>query len=319
MLEALRAPFPQSAVKWRIGSASKDHGKPWAQLLCYIDARNAYDRLDEVVGPENWQNMQIIETATQRVIQGVSIRIGSEWVTKWDGAGATATEGEKGGISDAFKRACVLWGIGRYLYGAGQTWAEVSKTKTSACPHRHYDRKNNVTFYWGLPKNAWESIGYSEERTEAYQSIGTPPDEANSVPQERTTQPATRSNDRPPTLPAEDKMIDSLVDFLSPLVRSERPDDCDLALDDLYRVHTKKSWGKGEEIKVVGAWIRARKAIMLAASREEVRAAYEKFLAESGYGEGTKPSGMKTVTHGQLANWLIDAGSERLIEVGRAA
>lgn len=37
-------------------------------------------------------------------------------VTKSDGAGDTQVEGDKGAISDAFKRAAVKFGVGRYLY-----------------------------------------------------------------------------------------------------------------------------------------------------------------------------------------------------------
>ena len=39
-----------------------------------------------------------------------------EWITKSDGADDSNIEGAKGGISDALKRAAVLFGIGRYLY-----------------------------------------------------------------------------------------------------------------------------------------------------------------------------------------------------------
>ncbi len=46
----------------------------------------------------------------------LSIRCDGEWVTKSDGAGDTNIEAEKGGISDALKRAAQKFGIGRYLY-----------------------------------------------------------------------------------------------------------------------------------------------------------------------------------------------------------
>ena len=38
---------------------------------------------------------------------------------------------EKGGISDAFKRAAVHWGIGRYLYGMEGIWVEVEESGKS--------------------------------------------------------------------------------------------------------------------------------------------------------------------------------------------
>jgi hypothetical protein len=50
----LSAPFPPEKIHWRIGPMTKDKtkGKP----LAYIDARDVMDLLDEVVGPENWED-----------------------------------------------------------------------------------------------------------------------------------------------------------------------------------------------------------------------------------------------------------------------
>ena len=95
--------------------------KSKAQALAYLDARDVMDRLDEVCGPENWQT-KYDETARGRVLCSIGISIGDEWVWKSDGAGNTAVEGEKGGISDSLKRAAVQWGIGRYLYRMKATW-----------------------------------------------------------------------------------------------------------------------------------------------------------------------------------------------------
>jgi hypothetical protein len=89
--------------------------------LAYLDARDVQDRLDLVCGPENWQ-CEYSETVKGRVICRIGIRVNDEWVWKADGAGDTAVEGEKGGISDAFKRAAVPWGIGRYLYRLSAPW-----------------------------------------------------------------------------------------------------------------------------------------------------------------------------------------------------
>ena len=89
--------------------------------LAYLDARDVMDRLDLVCGPENWQS-EYVETAKGRVICKIGIRVTDDWVWKSDGAGDTAVEGEKGGISDAFKRAAVHWGIGRYLYRLSAPW-----------------------------------------------------------------------------------------------------------------------------------------------------------------------------------------------------
>lgn len=113
--------FPPEAIHWRAQTVTKDGGK--ALALAYLDARDVMDRLDAVCGPYGWQD-SYTETASGRVICTISILSNDgDWISKSDGAGNTAVEGEKGGISDAFKRAAVKWGVGRYLYDLGNVWA----------------------------------------------------------------------------------------------------------------------------------------------------------------------------------------------------
>jgi hypothetical protein len=46
----------------------------------------------------------------------VGIFVGECWVWKSDTGSESKVEKDKGHVSDAFKRACVSWGIGRFLY-----------------------------------------------------------------------------------------------------------------------------------------------------------------------------------------------------------
>lgn len=113
MFEQLSAPFAPEAISWRAQQLTASGDK--ALALAYINARDVMRRLDAVCGPANWQD-SYTETARGRIVCTLSIRIDGEWISKSDGAGDTDVEGEKGGMSDAFKRAAVKWGIGRYLY-----------------------------------------------------------------------------------------------------------------------------------------------------------------------------------------------------------
>lgn len=122
-LKALASEFERGVVHWRAQTLTKNKDK--ALALAYLDARDVQDRLDEVCGPANWQT-EYTETAKGRIICRIGIRIEGDWVWKSDGAGDTAVEGEKGGISDAFKRAAVHWGIGRYLYRLDAVWCPCS-------------------------------------------------------------------------------------------------------------------------------------------------------------------------------------------------
>lgn len=127
--EALRAPFPPAVVSWRVGAtnADKASGKPPTKgiALAYIDARDVMDRLDSVVGPENWECRY--PHAGQKTVCEIGIRCDGNWVYKADGAGDTDTEAEKGALSDAFKRAAVRFGIGRYLYSLDSPWVELEQ------------------------------------------------------------------------------------------------------------------------------------------------------------------------------------------------
>ena len=79
------------------------------------------DRLDEVLGPENWRD-EYQPGPMGGLICGISLRVNGDWITKWDGAENTQFEEVKGGLSAAFKRAAVKWGIGRYLYKLPNVW-----------------------------------------------------------------------------------------------------------------------------------------------------------------------------------------------------
>lgn len=122
--QKLECPFPSSAISWRIGHKAKDGKK--AMLLAYIDARDAMERLDRACGFENWQCRYTLADAGL-LICDVGIRCAGEWLWRSNGAGDTQVEAEKGKCSDAFKRAAVLWGVGRYLYGLPSPWVAIDQ------------------------------------------------------------------------------------------------------------------------------------------------------------------------------------------------
>ena len=120
LFDALSAPFPPDAVEWRVGPTNerwRKEGEPLkGQPLCYIDARAVADRLDATCGMEAWQ-CNYTPTNNGSIVCNLAVKMpNGEWVWKADGAGASEMEAEKGMLSDAFKRAAVRFGIGRYLY-----------------------------------------------------------------------------------------------------------------------------------------------------------------------------------------------------------
>jgi hypothetical protein len=156
--EKLREPFPADEVHWRVAQVGKGRGgKIWAKVLAYMDNRCVMDRLDEVFGPENWRNEFKPAPATGKdndsIICGISLRIGDEWITKWDGASNSDIEPTKGGLSDAMKRAAVQWGIGRYLYNIKESWANIDDkgSRYSNSKVKVDGKEEWVSFNWEPP------------------------------------------------------------------------------------------------------------------------------------------------------------------------
>lgn len=110
-------------IDCRVGTVT-DSG---VSLLMYKDARVDMRLLDEFVGPMNWKREH--ELINGNLFCTVSIRDNStgEWVSKQDVGVESYTEKEKGQASDAFKRACFNWGIGRELYTCPFVWITLSK------------------------------------------------------------------------------------------------------------------------------------------------------------------------------------------------
>lgn len=117
--EQLKAPFDPKVVHWRIGHKAKSGDK--AMVLAYLDSRDVMKRLDEVCG-DMWQDRYPFKGCCE-----IGIKIGDEWLWRSNGAGETQVEAEKGEYSDAFKRAAVLWGVGRYLYYLKNYWVEIDQ------------------------------------------------------------------------------------------------------------------------------------------------------------------------------------------------
>ena len=133
MRAGLSKPFAPEDLEWRIQVTSKD--KTSGLAVPYVTNRAIQDRLDDVVGPENWHNeFKSWHGNGKREAQicGISIYFeGRGFVTKWDGAEDTDVEPIKGGLSDSMKRAAVQWGIGRVLYKMNPIWVGIEQKGSS--------------------------------------------------------------------------------------------------------------------------------------------------------------------------------------------
>lgn len=125
---ALAAPFDPKDVKFKPQSVKNNR----CLAMAYIDARLIQDRLDEVLGVENWQDRYEILTDGS-VMCRLRLNLGGRWITKSD-VGSPSEQPDSGdrlkaAFSDALKRAAVKFGIGRYLYRLAAQWVDYDPVK----------------------------------------------------------------------------------------------------------------------------------------------------------------------------------------------
>jgi hypothetical protein len=159
-LDMLKKPFPPEDIRWRISRAGYvgKTKKIWCRCLAYVTSRATQERLDEICGMANWRN-EYKEGPGGGVLCGLSLRIGGEWITKWDGADNTKFEAVKGGLSGAQKRAGYQWGIGRYLYNLEEDFGLVSDNGSHSGSFKVDGKEIYFKFdppdlpKWALPEN----------------------------------------------------------------------------------------------------------------------------------------------------------------------
>ncbi len=141
----LNQPVELSQIDFRLQSINKGG---YATILAYKDARYDMNVLDKIVGPENWSKRY--EVIDGRLYCSVGIYNGAtkEWVWKQDVGTESKTEAEKGQASDAFKRACFNWGIGRELYDFPLIKAKLDSSEFQEVGGRMKDT-------WGFKLKEW--------------------------------------------------------------------------------------------------------------------------------------------------------------------
>lgn len=130
--ERLAEPFPPEAVGWKPQSIKGDR----AMAVAYIDARDVMDRLDEVLGPENWMDSyEVLNDGCVVCTLEVHFPDSDEkiWASRQD-VGSPSEQSDSGdrlkaAFSDALKRAAIKFGIGRYLYRLPIQWADYDSMK----------------------------------------------------------------------------------------------------------------------------------------------------------------------------------------------
>ena len=114
-------PLKASEIDVRVGNVAKSGSGFF--LLLYKNARVDQTILDETAGQWNWQCKYYQVKNTMVCSVGIYNEERKEWLWK-DNGGDDDYQAEqvKAELSDAFKRACFNWGIGRELYYSPKIW-----------------------------------------------------------------------------------------------------------------------------------------------------------------------------------------------------
>lgn len=125
---ALAAPFEPQDIKFKPQAVKGNR----ALAVAYLDVRVIQDRLDEVLGVENWQDAYQL-LPDNSVLCKLRVKIDNHWITKMD-VGSPSEQPDSGdrlkaAFSDALKRAAVKFGIGRYLHKIKPDWCDYDPAK----------------------------------------------------------------------------------------------------------------------------------------------------------------------------------------------
>ena len=170
LFAALAAPFTAQETRSRTQAGRQ---------IQYITARTAMNRLDNVVGPENWWDEYL--PGENSVLCRLTVRLpDGATLTKADAGGYAGMPDQgvddKSGFSDAFKRAAVKFGIGRYLYRDGvpsysgvQEAARAPETETVAVEPSFAPAPGSEPLDQRAPKSGRALFAWTREQEERHE------------------------------------------------------------------------------------------------------------------------------------------------------
>lgn len=155
--------FDEKDISWKVLQNSWNDGSPYALMTPFVNASAIQERLDEVLGWENWKTEYIVqESGTYRyVVCILSCRTqNGEWISKQNVCEISEKKEDnnapdnpiKSAYSGAFKRVALEFGIGRYLKNIKKCSPQCSETfPRGENAIKCYDRKSNKSFYAVIP------------------------------------------------------------------------------------------------------------------------------------------------------------------------
>jgi len=156
-LVRLEEPFASKDVKWLVAATSRDGRK--GRVTPYADPRAYTDRLNQIFTAGGWTREYTVHTVSPitRLKKDKPIQTGKVLVTcvvsipsvgTHSGSGEEWADDENAMTSaeaQSFKRACSVFGLGRYFYNFTEMWVDLDE-------YRH-PREIPTLPSWALPEN----------------------------------------------------------------------------------------------------------------------------------------------------------------------
>ena len=156
-LARLEEPFASKYVKWLVAATSRDGRK--GRVTPYADPRAYTDRLNQIFTASGWTREYTVHTVSPitRLKKDKPIQTGKVLVTcvvSIPGVGTHSGSGEEwaddenamtSAEAQAFKRACSVFGLGRYFYNFAEMWVDLDEYK--------HPREIPMLPSWALPEN----------------------------------------------------------------------------------------------------------------------------------------------------------------------
>jgi len=152
----LEEPFPSKDVKWLVAATSRDGRK--GRVTPYADPRAYTDRLNQIFTASGWTREYTVHTVSPitRLKKDKPIQTGKVLVTcvvsipsvgTHSGSGEEWADDENAMTSaeaQSFKRACSVFGLGRYFYNFAEMWVDLDEYK--------HPREIPTLPSWALPE-----------------------------------------------------------------------------------------------------------------------------------------------------------------------
>lgn len=239
ILSLLSAPLADNEIEWKVQTVINGNQGLQALVVPYVTSRAAMQRLDDVFGM-NW-------SCSERVINlngvcGIECTIsvmdgkGNVITSRSDVAEPTNIEPLKGGSSDAFKRASVKFGIGRFLYSLPTQFVDILAHKPQGQQYERVNSRYKVGGQQQLVKGYYIRPSVSAILSKNQQNSPQPQQQKSQQPTRQTNNPQPQSAPQQTNVPRNQQNNPQNLQTMNNQPSTQSPEDMKKAQNLVWNV-----------------------------------------------------------------------------------